>query len=238
MSLTFKKHPSTISELEDAVQNGLEQLRSLPFNEAIAQSLSFLVPKGYRPIVQFEEDGRKKRSTAAASNWSPETGEILIYFEPEESAGKVTTQTKSPLPPPNNTALAYVDSQPAEATVEGEDSGVVAVQIRECCDALADAERAGKAFVALKWFRDEALPGHGFAWTGSTEERQRVLARAIESGAISTRKIPNPRFPQHPTTTISLNRAEAPRGLTPRFNPILVKGELVSTTIMNDRGAI
>src|SRR5271156_3223783 len=74
--------PSTISDLEQTVQNGLEAMRNAPLSEQITSALKYLVPSGYKPIVQLEEDGRKKRSTAAASNWTPETGEIVIYFEP------------------------------------------------------------------------------------------------------------------------------------------------------------
>ncbi len=71
----------TINDIEQTVANGLEALRNAPLNEQITAALKFLTPHGYRPIAQLEEDGRKKRSTAAASNWNPETGEIVIYFE-------------------------------------------------------------------------------------------------------------------------------------------------------------
>src|ERR1700734_3158202 len=84
MALQMNQAPAlepTISDIEQTLQNGLEALRNAPLNEQITAALKFLTPPGYRPIAQLEEDGRKKRSTAAASNWNPETGEIVIYFE-------------------------------------------------------------------------------------------------------------------------------------------------------------
>jgi hypothetical protein len=84
VSSTSNPEP-TISDIEQIVQNGLEALRNAPLNDQITAALKFLTPPGYRPIAQLEEDGRKKRRSAAASNWNPETGEIVIYFERAES---------------------------------------------------------------------------------------------------------------------------------------------------------
>jgi hypothetical protein len=77
----------TISEVEATVQAGLEALRNVPLSPEITLALKFLLPEGLSPVVQFEEDGRKKRSSAAASNWNPRTGEIRIYFDPISAVG-------------------------------------------------------------------------------------------------------------------------------------------------------
>src|SRR5882724_7142823 len=95
---------ATINDVENAIQAGLEALRNAPLNDKITAALSFLAPEGFTPVIQLEEDGRKKRNTAAASNWTPETGEILIYFEPKSneastSAGSKTGLAKTSLQP-------------------------------------------------------------------------------------------------------------------------------------------
>ena len=220
----------TISDIEQTVQNGLEALRNAPLNDRIMAALKFLTPPGYRPIAQLEEDGRKKRSTAAASNWNPATGEIVIYFEPTSSVPSEPAVSKP--------SSAWITHEEAESLTDPTSQEVTPLQVQQCCVALADAEKAGKAFIALKWFRDEALPKYKFNWTTSPESRQQVLAKAIEGGAIQTSRIPNPKAPQHPTTTVALNRAEAPEGVTSRFKPIVVRGEPVSVSMMRDRGSI
>ena len=237
--------PSTISDIERTVQDGLEALRDAPLSDQIASALKFLVPPGYRPIAQLEEDGRKKRSTAAASNWTPETGEIVIYFEPLDSRLDELKATPPSLTPlrrkvehatPQTFKLSPTPSSPI-ATTQANLPNVTQLQIQQCCEALAEAEKAGKLFIAFKWFRDEALPSHSFDWAVSADTRQRVLAAAIDSGAIQTKRIPNPKSALHPTTTVSLNREMASRTLPSRFNPIPVQGEPVSTTILRDRGS-
>jgi hypothetical protein len=205
---------STINDVENAIQAGLEALRNAPLSDKITAALSFLAPEGFTPVIQLEEDGRKKRNTAAASNWSPENGEILIYFEPKsevsvpvgsDSALTGRRPGASPLPESpiiSSTAIEQVDVSPNE--------------IRQCCEALAEAEKAGKLFVALTWFR----------------------AKAIDSGAIILKKIPNPKS-DFPTTTVSLNRSgEMQQVVPPRFHPVPVRGESVSTTIMRERGSL
>ena len=117
------KPPSTISDIEQTVQTGLEALRNAPLSEQIASALKFLVPPGYRPIAQLEEDGRKKRSTAAASNWSPATGEIVIYFKPLEGrthAPADSAETPAPLSSfgmPSRFHPIPVQGEPVSATI-------------------------------------------------------------------------------------------------------------------------
>ena len=100
-------------------------------------------------------------------------------------------------------------------------------RVKELCAALAEAERGGHAFIALKWFRDSFLPRKAFRWNQHPETRQAVLAEAIQRGVVLTSKIANPKTPAYPTTTIRLNRAEA--GIpeeAQRFHPVAVHGEL------------
>jgi hypothetical protein len=62
-----------------------------------------------------------------------------------------------------------------------------------------------------------------------------ILAEAILRGVVMTSKIPNPKTPAYPTTTIRLNRAEA--GVpeeAQRFRPVSVQGELLSEALMDE----
>jgi hypothetical protein len=236
--------PTTINDIEEIVANGLEALRHAPLSENITAAFRFLIPIGYRPKIQLEEDGRKKRSTAAASNWNPETGEIVIYFE-RADAGPVASGAQNPGIHPQSgvTAGRFTTREGAERLTATPSQNAELPQptlpeIQQCCEALAEAEKAGKAFIALKWFRDNELMARGYAWTDSLEYRQAVLSKAIEVGAVLTASIPNPKAPQHPTTTVKLNReSEYAQAVAPRFQPIRARGGAsASEIIIRDRG--
>ena len=110
-------------------------------------------------------------------------------------------------------------------------------RVKELCSALAEAERGGHAFIALKWFRDSFLPRKSFRWNQNPESRQSVLAEAIQRGVVLTSKIANPKTPAYPTTTIRLNRAEA--GIpeeAQRFHPVAIHGESIAEAIEEERG--
>jgi hypothetical protein len=193
--------PATINDIEEAIRLGLEALRRAPMNDAITMALGFLIPEGFAPVVQLEEEGRKKRGNSAASNWDPEKGEIVIYFERTAASHPVRAQqfVGQPTGAPRM-AKPAVPAEPAEATAE---------ELHQCSEALAQAEAEGKPFIALKWFRDTALPSYSYPWTISPASRQRVLTKAIESGIVVLDKVPNPKSPQFPTTTVRLVQRSA-----------------------------
>src|SRR5271168_2903684 len=181
----------TISEVEAKVQAGLEALRNVPLSPEITLALKFLLPDGLSPVVQFEEDGRKKRSSAAASNWNPRTGEIRIYFDPISAVGEQKTDS-SPLQRSGLGATQDVHTPvqplkpqglPSQAT-HAESASVSPQEIVECCQALAAAEKSNRQFIALKWFRDDFLATVDLPWATSIQRRQRVLSQAIEMGKI------------------------------------------------------
>src|ERR1035437_301418 len=95
---TAPQPPTTINDLEQIIASALEGLRPAPLSENITAAFPYLLPNGLRVRVQLEEDGRKKRSTAAASNWNPETGEIVIYFERQEPESSARTGQTPPSP--------------------------------------------------------------------------------------------------------------------------------------------
>ncbi len=234
MPISSKQIPSTIAEAELIIQKGLEGLRDAPLNDLIISALSFVAPEGYRIVVQLEEDGRKKRSTASISNWNHETGEIVMYFEPIglESASASSLKA-APLQPDYvaNSHSVTSTALPALPQVEVQDQ-----EIKECCELLAEAEKQGRQFYAIKWFRDTFLADRELKWTSTLQDRQRVLNRAIQDGYIETRSIPNPKNPAFPTTTLQLNREKSRLLLGSRFRPIATTGELASDIIIRERG--
>jgi hypothetical protein len=206
-----------IEELESKVEEGLSKLRSPEFQSL---DLDPLVPKGYRVHVSLtDKNGRKKRKDASADNWSPESGEIRISFEPATESA------------------AFGEAIKKESTPSSD-------PISDLVRALDRAEsRPGYQFVALKWFRDVFLPGEGFAWAQPEASRQNVLREAIERRLILTSKVPNPKTPQFPVTAIRLNRLYADtqailgkRGISnTEFDPVEIRGESLSTTVLRER---
>ena len=171
-----------------------------------ARACDFLAPPGYQAIVELcSENGRSKRRNATADAWSPEEDEVRIYFERIDDGAKPrpASHPRRRAPPPRPRFDDDDDSQ--ESVIPAD----LDARVKELCAALAEAERGGHAFIALKWFRDSFLPRKAFRWNQNPESRQSVLAEAIQRGVVLTSKIANPKTPAYPTTTIRLNRAEA-----------------------------
>jgi hypothetical protein len=61
-------------------------------------------------------------------------------------------------------------------------------------------------FVSLKWFRDTYLQKCGFAWAQEPDAPRRLLQEATDRGLVLTSKVPNPKTPAFPVTSIHLNR--------------------------------
>jgi hypothetical protein len=221
----------TIPDAEEVIEEALNEL-AFSSDPGMARALHFLAPAGYQAIVELcSENGRSKRRNAPADSWSPEEDEVRIYFE--------RTDGSEPAPRP-----VRASHGPAESDYDEDDDGQEAVipadldaRVKELCAALAEAERGGHAFIALKWFRDSFLPRKAFRWNQHPESRQAVLAEAIQRGVVLTSKIANPKTPAYPTTTIRLNRAEA--GIpdeAQRFHPVAVHGDSIAEAIEEERG--
>jgi hypothetical protein len=225
-------------------QNGIEQI-SIPAAEEIIEealnelaysqdpglvrALRFLAPPGYLAIVELcSENGRSKRRNAMADSWSPEDDEVRIYFERiSDGEGRVTRSPRAAVPRSTDE-----EDGPEETVLPADMDN----RVKELCTALAEAERGGHAFIALKWFRDSFLPRKSFRWNQHPDSRQAVLAEAIQRGVVMTSKIANPKTPAYPTTTIRLNRAEA--GIpeeAQRFHPVTVQGEAAAEALEEER---
>jgi hypothetical protein len=230
----------TIPEAEEQIEEALGQL-AYSTDPGLALALRYLAPPGYQVIVELcGENGRSKRRNASASTWTPEEDEVRIYFE---RAGSEEEDAEDEEAKPIAMTRVRSSARPlAVAPEEGnEDEGGLPAdiddRIKELCATLAEAERGGHAFIALKWFRDSFLPRKAFSWNQNPESRQLILAEAILRGVVLTSKIPNPKTPAYPTTTIRLNRAEA--GVpeeAQRFRPVAVQGEPFSATLDDTRG--
>ena len=220
----------TIPAAEEIIEEALNEL-AYSQDPGMARALRFLAPPGYQAIVELcSENGRSKRRNALADAWSPEDDEVRIYFERIEGEEPAPRLSRAP-----RAAASHAMGE------DEEEAGVLPAdmdtRVKELCASLAEAERGGHAFIALKWFRDSFLPRKAFRWNQHPDTRQVVLAEAIQRGVVLTSKIANPKTPAYPTTTIRLNRAEA--GIpeeAQRFHPVEVQGEPVAAAIEEERG--
>src|SRR5258708_34656863 len=173
------------------VEPKLAQKLGDPLRE-ILQDLSYSLPDNYQPLVSLlDSSGRKKKSNAAASNWSPESGGRLeIRFEPKAQEKKPSPGHTQTTVPRVAAANSYV--HPAEA---------------ERFRAVDRAEsRPGWNFVPLKKFRYEILPLEPFPSGLRTDVEQHAMLRsAIDKRFILISKVPNTKSPQFPATTIRVN---------------------------------
>jgi hypothetical protein len=233
----------SIPEAEEIVEEALNEL-AFSSDPGLARALRFLAPPGYQAIVELcGENGRSKRRNAAADSWSPEEDEVRIYFEPVGDGEALPRQERAPRALANHTANRTANHNGDSGYDDEGDDGQEAVipadldaRVKELCAALAEAERGGHAFIALKWFRDSFLPRKAFRWNQHPESRQAVLAEAIQRGVVVTSKIANPKTPAYPTTTIRLNRAEA--GIpeeAQRFHPVQIHGDSIAEAIQEER---
>jgi hypothetical protein len=221
----------SIPDAEEMIEETLNEL-AFSADPGLARALHFLAPPGYQAIVELcSESGRSKRRNASAECWSPEDDEVRIYFERIGDGESVPRAARAPREA--NHGYDDEDDDGQEAVIPAD----LDARVKELCAALAEAERGGHAFIALKWFRDSFLPRKAFRWNQQPDSRQVVLAEAIQRGVVLTSKIANPKTPAYPTTTIRLNRAEA--GIpeeAQRFHPVAVHGDSIAEAIEEERG--
>jgi hypothetical protein len=223
----------------DQLEPELAQKLVSPLKE-ILNELRYAVPGQYKLRVSLlDANGRKKRSDASAANWSPESGRIEIRFEamPEESKS-ATTEVARP-----RGGQSFPRTQ--NAGVAGSNVSASSLEI-ELLRALDRAESTpGWNFVSLKKFRDEILPARPFApgaFQPADVHWEGAIRNAIEKRLILTGKVPNPKSPQFPVTSIRLNRlmpevqeilGHQKKNLD--FHPIRIKGEPLSAIILRER---
>jgi hypothetical protein len=229
-----------IEEVESQISRNLSSGLSLKDS---LDRVGYAVPKKSHPRVTLSDaNGRKKKRNASADNWSPESGVIEIRLEPvaqeeERPAPETPRQTESTSRAqlqdlPSGTANADGDLHPAEV---------------ELLRALDRAEsKPGWSFVPLKKFRDDILPlepRENIPSLRTDIEQRHMLQSVIDKRLVLVGKIPNPKAPQFPVTTIRLNRlmpqVKAALGQTGSsdldFRPVEIRGEPLSATILRER---
>src|ERR1700739_3061122 len=223
----------SVPDAEEIIEEALSEL-AFSQDPGLARALRFLAPPGYQAIVELcSESGRSKRRNASAESWSPEEDEVRIYFERTDEAEPAPRAAR---------AVRFAAARDFDEEDEGQEAVLPAdmdTRVKELCAALAEAERGGHAFIALKWFRDSFLPRKAFRWNQHPDARQARLAEPLPRGVVLTSKSANPKAPAYPTTTIRLNRAEA--GVpeeAQRFHPVVVQGESISEAIQEERGKL
>jgi hypothetical protein len=222
----------SIPDAEEIIEDALNEL-GFSADPGLARALHFLAPSGYQAIVELcGENGRSKRRNAPAETWLPEEDEVRIYFERIDDGESAPRPARTPRAVAEH-SFDEEDDDSQEAVIPAD----IDARVKELCAALAEAERGGHAFIALKWFRDSFLPRNAFRWNQHPESRQAVLAEAIQRGVVITSKIANPKTPAYPTTTIRLNRVEA--GIpeeAQRFHPVMAHGDSIAEAIEEERG--
>lgn len=206
----------------------------------------YAIPDHYQPRVSLlDANGRKKKSNASADKWSWESGRIEIRFEPLQprpaesseigvsETSEVFSTTRNLENTANKPARSGTYIHPAEADL-----------LKILVKALDRAESSrGWKFVPLKKFRDEILSSEDTPSMRTDVERQNVLRSAIEKRLVLVGKVPNPKAPEFPVTTIRLNRLmpEVQRALGQSenheldFHPVEIRGEPLSATILRER---
>jgi hypothetical protein len=148
----------SVPDAEEIIEEALNEL-AFSSDPGLARALHFLAPSGYQAIVELcSENGRSKRRNASAEVWSPEEDEVRIYFERIGDAEGSPRPSRSPRPVVDHSFDDDEDSQEAQIPAD------LDARVKELCAALAEAERGGHAFIALKWFRDSFLPRKAFRW--------------------------------------------------------------------------
>jgi len=211
--------------------------------QKLISPLKNTVPGQYQLRVSLlDAKGRKKRSNASASNWSPESGRIEIRFEPAAEQGRIAAAEES-----RGADKSSLGPQrfPADFSAPNTSAALLEIEIK-LIRALDRAESTpGWKFVSLKKFRDEVLPyepNATGAFKPSDVHWQEAIRSAIEKRLILIGKVPNPKSPQFPVTSIRLNRLMPevqemlghPKGELD-FHPIHIKGEPLSATILRER---
>lgn len=206
-----------------------------PLADAL-RDLNLSFPERYHiRISLLDATGRKKRSNASIENWSPESGRIEISFEQRETAERIPAASTKAL-----------NSDRVQSHIPRTEVADFELQAAECelINALVRAEsRPGWTFVPLRKFRDEILSTEHLNSMQSDTERQNVLRSAIDKKLVLVGRVPNPRAPEFPVTTIRVNRlmpqVQRILGGGPDadldFRPVEIPGEPLSTTILRER---
>lgn len=177
------EEPQTIGELESDLEDALSELAELESRGELPAELRPLLwlapPDGASVHVSLRQrdSGRHWKRQSALGEWKEKGGGAWIVFESPELG----------------------------LTPRAESTGV---PLDDFILALDQAERDPHlSFISLKWFRDTYLVKHGYAWATDPDLPRRLIQEATEQQILLMHKVPNPKMPDFPVTSIRLNRA-------------------------------
>jgi hypothetical protein len=226
-----------IGHMESHVAQRLETLL-----RNLLQDSGYSVPEQDQLRVKLYKGSRKTRSDASTDHWSPKSGWIQLYFETKPLQGGTGATTIDSVERQQISESSILPG-PASASKSAQRIYVHPAEA-DLLKALDRAESTpGWSFVPLKKFRDEILPSEHHVSMRTDVEQQHILRSAIEKRLILVGKVPNPKSPQFPVTTIRLNRllpeVQAVLGggeyVDQDFHPVEIRGEPLSATVLRER---
>ncbi|MFN0243485.1 MAG: hypothetical protein ACKVWV_11390 [Planctomycetota bacterium] len=181
---THYSEPSTIAGIESELQGAFEALREIHQRGQLPQELQPLLklvpPDGASVHVSLRqrETGRQIRRTQPAGSWTQRSCAVWIVYEAPGAAPDFRSRMES-----------------------------LGNPLQEFVLALNHAERDPHLqFISLKWFRDTYLVKRGYGWAQDPDLPRQLTQELTERNLILTSKVPNPKTPEFPVTSIRLNR--------------------------------
>jgi hypothetical protein len=173
---------ASIADIENDLEGALESLRELDQRGRLPYEL--------RPLLQLAP---------------PEGASVHVSLRQRETGRQVRRNAQSDAWSHRNCAAWIVYEVPQSAALDGE--GAHGDPLADFLQALDQAENDPHLhFVSLKWFRDTYLQKRGFDWAQDPDMPRRLIQEATERVLILTSKVPNPKQPSFPVTSIRLNR--------------------------------
>jgi hypothetical protein len=190
-----------LGDLERAIAQALLKVRELAAQNAlppVLQPLTLIAPpRGFMVDVELHPytDHAREEEWSRDQRWDPRNGELAIGYEPIADEAPREEQR-----PPG----WYADELRGPQSPVTPPDAQVALQDVVRVVARAESDPTLK-FLALKFLRDQLLPRQ-VPWAARPHEAQIQINYAIDQGVLVTGKVENPRTPQYPVTTVSLNR--------------------------------
>jgi len=191
------QQPNTISDLEQDLEDAIDHVRRLDADgrlPAELRPLLLLAPVEGTSVhvsLRHRDLARQIRRNHGAQAFSQNDCGVWIVFE-------------APLPEASRDAGR---APSGDARGPSNDRNTGPRPFDEFVLALNDAENQPQlTFVSLKWFRDTFLVKSGYRWAQDIEMPRRLLQEATERDIVLTSRVPNPKQPEFPVTSIRLNR--------------------------------
>jgi hypothetical protein len=194
-------NPTTVGDLEHELENALDHVRELDESGKLPRELRpllLLAPvegSSVHVSLRHRDMGRQIRRGFGAQAFTQRDGAVWIVFEaPHPDQGESRGRSDEPrrgTPDPRDEQNPRDEFNPFDEFIR----------------ALNEAEHQPQLnFVSLKWFRDTYLMRSGYGWAQDPDIPRRILQEATERSLVLTSKVPNPKQPTFPVTSIHLNR--------------------------------